>query len=198
MPERYGSVAAMSRKSKGKAKAVPPDTGTPETAAKLGHKPHVAWGNDLPVDARRAAVNIYRAANLLADDSTDELEWTENEQRTVARYLAWRRKMTEERRPIARILDVVVYAEALSCDGLEEALKLYARIKLPLMKFKTEEVMESHDSFSEKGAARIAGSIEGFWSASDKAVKTKLEPFVLGQRVVYAVRSDMVNGLPRE
>lgn len=186
------------KKSKGKAAMVPADTGTPETAAKLGHDPRVAWGAELSADARRAAVNIYQAVTLLNDDSTDELDWTEQEQRAVARYQAWRRQMAEYYWPIRGVLDVIVYADAPTCIGLEDALKLFSRIKLPPMQPKTESVMEAHDSFSDKGAARIAGSIEGFWAVMGKEVKTKLEPFVLGQRILYSVRSDMVNGLPRE
>ena len=47
-------------------------------------------------------------------------------------------------------------------------------------------------------AEYYAKRIRDFWAKRGHAVETRLEPYAYHSDKVYAVRSDMVNGLPRK
>lgn len=58
----------------------------------------------------------------------------------------------------------------------------------------------ARDQCSEAGARKLAEALRNHWRAQGFDVKAVVEPvgfFQQARTVVYAVRSDMVNGLPK-
>lgn len=58
----------------------------------------------------------------------------------------------------------------------------------------------ARDACSEAGARKLAEALRNYWRARGYEVKARVEPvgfFQQARTVVYAVKSDMVNALPK-
>jgi hypothetical protein len=53
------------------------------------------------------------------------------------------------------------------------------------------------DTLNGIGAARLAEKIKSFWAAAGFDISVDIVPFVSGSSTVYALRSNLVAGLPR-
>ncbi len=60
-----------------------------------------------------------------------------------------------------------------------------------------EAAVPADISNSRESEQRRAEAIASFWAIRGKAVRTWIKTDKIGERLIYGVRSDMINGLPR-